>query len=224
MRRFYKGLSGILPCALTYHLASLNPLSHRPFHRLSDTSSHTLEQAPTPFLPPHPLVHPFTHAFATSFRLELLPRSALLRSCMTVYDAQAMMFTSPINHTTNHITTPNSHTISPTIENTISPTIDNSLLFGPLFSASAAICNHSLTIVRVYGLQTLEAWFGCLEPLLPTFSPADLVSIVMPKLRILSSLLVGTWSHPSKTVNHMVSTSSLPLSKHFSTYLTTHLS
>ena len=116
---------------------------------------------------------------------------------MTVYDAHAMIFTPPSNDITNDITT-ESHSVG--------PTIDHSLLFGPLFSASAAICNHSLTIVRVYGLQTLEAWFGCLEPLLPSFSPSELVSIVLPKLRLLSSLLIGTWSHPSKTVNHMVST------------------
>ena len=120
-----------------------------------------------------------------------------------------MMFTPPSDHPTKQTTIHTSMHIAKqtsTPSQDINTTIENSLLFGPFFSASAAICNHSLTIVRVYGLQTLEAWFGCLEPLLPTFTPSELVSVVMPKLRMLSSLLVGTWSHPSKTVNHMVST------------------
>ena len=43
----------------------------------------------------------------------------------------------------------------------------------PLFSAVMTVCRHSLPLVRLYGLQTLESWFNCLNVMISPLSLID---------------------------------------------------
>ena len=125
--------------------------------------------------------------------LPIMSQSAILRACMTVFDDETLLSCS------------NSMTLDPAVSD---PWQQRSLLLGPLFTAVVAVCGHSLPLVRLYGLQTLESWFNCLDLIIaPTNEgtggkgnlDAKLRSLT-PTLRIISALLVSTWSHPSKQV------------------------
>lgn len=112
---------------------------------------------------------------------------------------------------------------------------DNSLFFNEIFRAGLAVCMHSLPVIRFYGFQTLELWFNRLSleitPVsasasssssLPDASnlslspsktlstlggdPDKVATIIIGKLQLISGLLIGAWSHPSKQISHMVPT------------------
>ena len=128
--------------------------------------------------------------------LPIISRCAILRACLTVFDD----FTPSLE--------------SPSDSLGLSSALSGSILLGPLFLAVVAVCNHSLPLVRLYGLQTLESWFNCLDILISSSSIVDSMTIpcatqihsLIPHLRIISTLLINAWSHPSKQVNHMVPT------------------
>ena len=132
--------------------------------------------------------------------LPVISKCAVLRACLTVFDDVTLS-----QKTLTDLSSPESGS--------------SSLLLGPLFSAVVAVCNHSLPLVRLYGLQTLESWFNCFDIVITPISPAlsdishvsgsiegGLHDVLLPRLRTISNLLINTWSHPSKQVNHMVPT------------------
>lgn len=125
--------------------------------------------------------------------LPIMSQSAILRACMTVFDDDTLLSCS------------NSITLDPVVSNSGQQT---SLLLGSLFTAVVAVCGHSLPLVRLYGLQTLESWFNCLDLIIAPTSGGtggngkldSKLPFLTPTLRIISALLVSTWSHPSKQV------------------------
>lgn len=182
--------------------------------------------------------------------LPIISKCAILRACLTVFDDQALSFTPSLSSSTTTTTATSTIThIFPMSE--YGTTLESdSLLLGPLFSATIAVCNHVLPLVRLYGLQTLESWFNCFEVIIGTpvvlpllssrsaskgdqnnenenndhnsyknddenkddtlgnevgsFTSAECISSpslqLIPKLKILSTLLITTWNHPSKQV------------------------
>ena len=120
--------------------------------------------------------------------LPIISRCAILRACLTVFDDFASFLESPSDSTG------------------LSSAVSGSILLGPLFLAVVAVCNHSLPLVRLYGLQTLESWFNCLDLTITSSSYVGSINSLIPHLRVLSTLLINAWSHPSKQVNHMVPT------------------
>jgi hypothetical protein len=131
--------------------------------------------------------------------LPMVSRCAILRACLAVYD----------DITLQHVITPSPTEGALTLS---SSSTDESLLLGPLFSATIAVCNHSMPLVRLYGLQTLESWFNCFDNSILNLSnitdsmKAVQVDLMFSKLNSISTILVSTWSHPLKQVNHMVPT------------------
>ena len=80
----------------------------------------------------------------------------------------------------------------------------DSLMLGPVFVFIMQVCNHSMPLKRLYGLQTLEAWIARLLAL-----PSELVlggqsERLMNNFRIVTNALTKAWSHPSRQVNHLV--------------------
>lgn len=131
--------------------------------------------------------------------LPIISRCAILRACLTVFDDFTLSLESPFD-------------VSGVSSGVNTSAGSRSILLGPLFSAVVTVCSHSLPLVRLYGLQTLESWFNCLDvivsplSLVDSLTAAPQVDSLMPHLRTVSSLLINTWSHPSKQVNHMVPT------------------
>ena len=128
--------------------------------------------------------------------LPIISRCAILRACLTVLDDASLANTS-------YSSAQQSAGLDPI-----------SVLLGPAFSAVIAACSHSLPLVRLYGLQTLETWFNRLDDFItPQSSHNDSVAdsavdvqatVLMPLMRTVSDLLVTTWSHPSKQVSDVL--------------------
>ena len=129
--------------------------------------------------------------------LPMLSRCALLRACLTVFDTSCLLFSPKSSDRDSN-----------------GMLSEHSLLMGLAFDSTLAVCYHSLPVVRLYGLQTLEPWFGCLNIAILSLrqqrlqnesncidSYNEVVAVVLSKLRTLSSLLTATWCHPSKHVS-----------------------
>ena len=125
--------------------------------------------------------------------LPIMSQSAILRACMTVFDDDTLL-SCPVSSTLGLAETDCGQ--------------QRSLLLGALFTAVVAVCGHSLPLVRLYGLQTLESWFNCLDLVIISTNEGSTASgnqdkklqFLTPTLRVISALLVSTWSHPSKQV------------------------
>ena len=136
-------------------------------------------------------VHADLHRYLPS--LPIMSQSAILRACMTVFDDETLL-SCPVSSTLDLAETDFGQ--------------QKSLLLGELFTAVVAVCGHSLPLVRLYGLQTLESWFNCLDLVIVSTNEGSTASgnqdnklqLLTPTLRVISALLVSTWSHPSKQV------------------------
>jgi hypothetical protein len=128
----------------------------------------------------------------------IISRCAILRACLTAFDDEVLSAVTYRDYRHWATTTWSSPQSSP-------------ILLGPLFDTVIAVCSHSLPLVQLYGLQTLECWFNCLDVAInPTedFIVTDIfvsaksrLDILTPLLRRISGLLMSTWSHPSKQVS-----------------------
>ena len=138
--------------------------------------------------------------------LPIISRCAILRACLTVFDDSSLASTS-------HSGVEQLAALSLT-----------SVLLGPAFAAVIAACSHSLPLVRLYGLQTLETWFNRLDDFItlqsnPTVPVTDYAvdvraAMLMPLMRTVSDLLVTTWSHPSKQVSDLLVSLTLSTALH----------
>ena len=127
----------------------------------------------------------------------IISRCAILRACLTAFDEEVLSAAAYRDHRHWSATTWSSPQSSP-------------ILLGPLFDAVVAVCSHSLPLVQLYGLQTLECWFNCLDVAINPprdstvtnmfVSSKSRLSILTPLMRRISGLLMNTWSHPSKQV------------------------
>jgi hypothetical protein len=134
--------------------------------------------------------------------LPMVSRCAILRACLAVFD----------DTTLQHVITHSPTDVTLTLSEFSGTETKESLLLGPLFTATVAVCNHSMPLVRLYGLQTLESWFNCFDNSILNLSNTTdsmkvfQVDLMFSKLHSISTILVSTWSHPLKQVNHMVPT------------------
>jgi hypothetical protein len=133
----------------------------------------------------------------------IISRCAILRACLTAFDEEVLSAVAYRDYRHWATTTWSSPQSSP-------------ILLGPLFDAVFAVCSHSLPLVQLYGLQTLECWFNCLDVAINPakdsivtnmfVSAKSRLKILTPLLRRISGLLMSTWSHPSKQVIRRFST------------------
>lgn len=127
----------------------------------------------------------------------IISRCAILRACLTAFDEEVLSAVTYRDQRHWSTTTWSSPQSSP-------------ILLGPLFDAVVAVCSHSLPLVQLYGLQTLECWFNCLDLAINPardfmrtsmfVSAKSRLDILTPLMRRISGLLMSTWSHPSKQV------------------------
>ena len=138
----------------------------------------------------------------------IVSRCAILRACLTAVDDEVLSAVAYRGPGTWATTTWSTSQSTP-------------LLLGPLFDAVVAVCSHSLPLVQLYGLQTLECWFNCLDAAISgakelispnMFINKSRLEALTPVMRRISGLLMSTWSHPSKQVIELQRSSSPALS------------
>lgn len=156
--------------------------------------------------------------------LPLLSRAALFRSLVSVYGTESL-FSDPFHQVEDVSLTGSARIIVDHVLAEMSMCADkgtefnmkqqkNGVFAGHAFDITMLICSHSLPLLRLYGLQTLETWLGRVDSDI-LFDPSLSVDVVFPlkitltddlraclvdRFEQLSLMLCQAWSHPSKMV------------------------
>jgi hypothetical protein len=125
-------------------------------------------------------LHPLLVNGISSSELPIIARCSVLRAILSVFNDISLSY-------------------SPSV-------YSSSLYLSVLFDSAMSICSHCNPLVRFYGLQTFESWFNRIQSIDITLFSNDCttLNLLISKLKIISTLLTTSWSHPSKQFNHLV--------------------